>query len=914
MSFISFTDQWAILLDDHAMPLNGRVIFYDYNTSAPKEIYSNVLRTVLAENPMYTNLLGQLEYQIFLGIGDYTLEFQRYIGTGDMKAIDNAEDPMQWITYKREDVAGLSNSSIGTGSIAKAIVESIADLRLVDKDLYITVEVIGYYAKTDNIKSRTYSWSPSNTQTDNYGTIIQKTGESTGRWLMGEEEEIDSRYFGVFPDGFTHNSELSALISWCSSSYSKCKTIRFSTGLYVFINDTFNFTNKVIIEPNVKFGISGSGLLNINFYGEYEILTNVSLVRNQPSLSNVVISFLNPTPINKVINSNWFFPAGQADDYATLQALSTRTLPVYDIKILGTYVTISSDSFIIFNNKNISFEDGSIFSNGSSVYFNDSTLERTGDDWTSLSANTFLNFTFNNCTIRSSLFNNNSPTDTINLSLVLDSLSYATTNTAFIFDMPNNIFNGTCNSHSDGFKFSHEKGLLYNIKVINSGDAIINNLESSESKLFSTAYAPIIIKNKKTLVSNYFAQEDTNADQCLGFWNALYGSTYATGELDLCGKTIHLTTGFTLNDSLNATKANTLTVMNGEFVNTANYVSLLVNCSMEKILYSNVYFSGPGIISLVLVQIGGLIKNLTFDKCHISFNFGASQIYQANTGINSIQFIDSYVKSPYIGSNGDLVYEVLYSNCKNVYATEVYLQGKPSISNSTFSSITTGANFVKVTCSTDWDTNISDSYFNNTQLKLHSSNATLNHKVNNCTFDGTSNILIAADQVDTIISGLNITNNSFTGGTSAIICIDQSGTFSTGTSAVCPHKLNISNNISSAKLLKQTKNSNWTQWTLAQYLALGNTASLTDHGIMVASLLDDNVFLVSGCLFENYNVVGNVLYFKHDGTIATLSPAFAFIGGRILANGQLKSAMYSTYNASGTSNYIAVQIAFNLYS
>ena len=62
-----------------------------------------------------------------------------------------------------------------------------------------TIEVLGYYNPNDGGGGFFY-WDSASTTADNGGTIIQRTGIATGRWMRIYDCFIDVKWFGAAGD------------------------------------------------------------------------------------------------------------------------------------------------------------------------------------------------------------------------------------------------------------------------------------------------------------------------------------------------------------------------------------------------------------------------------------------------------------------------------------------------------------------------------------------------------------------------------------------------------------------------------------------------------------------------------------------------------------------------------------------
>jgi hypothetical protein len=126
-------------------------------------------------------------------------------------------------------------------------VNTVADLRaLAVVPEVITVTTLGCNTVGDNGAGR-WIWSATSTATDNTGTIIRPSAiasNAPGRWLRVYGDVVDSRWFGVVPDGVTDNATaLQAAIN----------SIVAYVGGIVFIPPNTAIGSTVIVQN--KFGI-----------------------------------------------------------------------------------------------------------------------------------------------------------------------------------------------------------------------------------------------------------------------------------------------------------------------------------------------------------------------------------------------------------------------------------------------------------------------------------------------------------------------------------------------------------------------------------------------------------------------------------------------------------------------------------
>lgn len=191
-------DQRNSYLDDEGKPLIGRVSFYKKGTNVLETI-TDVAGSSLA-NPVYTNTLGQLVYQVYLqDYTDYTIKFEKYIGNGDF-----TDDPdiNNWLfLYSCDnlfDVYGISVDCEGVQAV-----NTISDLIAFDPQTLTNnrnfIQVLGYNELGD-CDSVYYQWDANSTENTNGGSVIQSSVLNYGRWKIVNTflDYIDVRHFGVF--------------------------------------------------------------------------------------------------------------------------------------------------------------------------------------------------------------------------------------------------------------------------------------------------------------------------------------------------------------------------------------------------------------------------------------------------------------------------------------------------------------------------------------------------------------------------------------------------------------------------------------------------------------------------------------------------------------------------------------------
>jgi len=244
----NYTDTWAVIFDDNAKPLLGKIGFYEADTTELKNIYSTDGVTTL-QNPIYCNKVTT--HQIMLGDGDYTVRYWRYIGSGNMESDQNEDS---WFLYKTELIKADQSSSGGGDN--GLVLETIADLKdfegMIDGQV---VTVLGYYEK-DDCPTREYIWHESGLYSDDGGICIKSNTQNTGAWIMKiPGTYIDVRWYGDLPDdtsdGATSNLGQRTKAAVAANNYSKdlyfpAFTKGVSNGYYMF-----NGSNTVSVRQNI---------------------------------------------------------------------------------------------------------------------------------------------------------------------------------------------------------------------------------------------------------------------------------------------------------------------------------------------------------------------------------------------------------------------------------------------------------------------------------------------------------------------------------------------------------------------------------------------------------------------------------------------------------------------------------------
>lgn len=782
MTFISFTDQWQVLIDDQGNPLIGRLQFLDYATSQPKNVYTDIDLTIAAENPQYTDITGKLENQIFLGTGDYKVRFERYIGSGDMKDTVNAEDDSLWVAFKTETISGIAaaDSVLGENVL---VINTIAELRSVNPDNYTTVTVLGYYSRFDNIAARTYVWSENDSRADNFGSIIQRTGQNVGRWNLLEPEEMDSRYFGIFPSAVsTYNSQLTALISWLTSQYCTCKSIRFSTGTYSFIAGTFTFLKKLILEPDVKFAIIGEGSLNININGDYDIQTVSPLITNAAALANVIISFNgSKNAVNRAVKSEWYGNWADATngDSESLIAMSSRVGRHYLMQFGSTYYMTSGTATFY---QDIEFIAGSITLKGGSVIFTNNEItspETTATRLTTATGGAYSDFVFSGVAgLRSSLFSS------VAFQIALNGIQTNSTASRLIFD--SDVVFTAAFTDNDNFTYSYEKGLI--TTQTQDAYAKFNSLVLPTKQVFGYN-SWVGLRNQDTKIVYFLPSDPSQSEEQHAFYSTLRCALNGNGVADMCGtsietETVATTTRLTVADSIDLLEIKNGVVIASEAITLIDLYRAVIQVRLKDFtVYDNSQSTG---CTLLAVNAGSAITNLILNNVTV---FGSNDVGETIRAINggvirNVEVTNSYIRSGWLINettvNNDGIRYVNIHNNRLLQCSFRARNAKPVI-NSNYIQGNDASSFWEVKCI--FSAMITGNAFFNCDLYLLDNGAGIDHNVTGNQFysDNTkaSRIIIKAETANTKVLGLNIVGNSWTGSISAnTLMLYADGSFS----------------------------------------------------------------------------------------------------------------------------------------
>lgn len=251
-------------LDLDGKPLAGRVKFCRLHTTELENIYDN--QGNLSDNPIFTNTIGQLNWQVFLADNkDYTVRFEKYVGNGDM-----TEDEDNWLfQYSCDNLWDIYG--INVDSTTFQLVNNITDLRALDPATITTrdnrkVVILGGYNNIGDKPQVMYIWNATSIENDNGGSVIKVSDISTGRWELVNTfgaNGIDVRHFGVFgADSIADATDIMSLQIGYANSYAQSIGLPLyfpaNDGLTWYKINGLNLYGAIFAQETKVFGKTGT--------------------------------------------------------------------------------------------------------------------------------------------------------------------------------------------------------------------------------------------------------------------------------------------------------------------------------------------------------------------------------------------------------------------------------------------------------------------------------------------------------------------------------------------------------------------------------------------------------------------------------------------------------------------------------
>jgi hypothetical protein len=522
-----------IYIGKDGQPLrNGRLFFYDESTNAPKSVYTDIERTTPASNPVTLNGDGRAENQLFMGEGLYSVEAFAFNG------VDPVVEPDDSWSFDHSWI--LDGVATVVQSAEVITVETIADLRAVDQDLYSFVRVLGYYEAGDMF-IRTYALK-TNADADNGGTIVKSPSISGKSWLHAPVAGVvDGRVFGIFKDTVeSNNSKLVIASLWCQAN--GC-TLHITKGVYTFEAGTVGVYCDISIDDGFSILNNGISPTIIQINKGLDCRMTGSL-KNSGGSEDAYFSFTDSAKVESV-NVRWF---GCKCDNSTDDSVNFEKCcsSVHAGNIDDTFITIDANLLLgdesnVSVYSNLRFERyGRLISTMTtkSTNINSKKIEHKNlhglyGMYPCFDATRFNRVGWSgSAPIRASYFNNVSNYETQDLSLVFNNLTVSTgTNVCFIFDNDVNKFSTELSiSKTINIVFKYEHGKIFNSAAVSVRLSCLD--APIQQDVFSTMSYPVIIENGvqhltwwKSYNENYRA-----------WFNALTSCFLGSGILDCDGE------------------------------------------------------------------------------------------------------------------------------------------------------------------------------------------------------------------------------------------------------------------------------------------------------------------------------------------------------------------------------------------
>ncbi|MBY4730735.1 hypothetical protein K6V90_09345 [Cupriavidus pauculus] len=206
MSFSLLPEPKQSYEDSNGRPLNGGQLFtYAAGTTTPKVTYQDAAGTTPNTNPIILNERGEA---IVYGSGNYRVVLKNAFGATiwDRDNVATAVSATDLSGSNGASFIGVDDTTLDQyiKNRLNRVVNTISDLRALDKTKYTRAFVLGYYAPGDGGGGDYFYDSADTTTADNGGSVIVAT--DSGRWKLQDTTRLSVRQFGAKGDNTTDDT------------------------------------------------------------------------------------------------------------------------------------------------------------------------------------------------------------------------------------------------------------------------------------------------------------------------------------------------------------------------------------------------------------------------------------------------------------------------------------------------------------------------------------------------------------------------------------------------------------------------------------------------------------------------------------------------------------------------------------
>lgn len=204
--------------DASGRPLNGGMLFtYAAGTTTPKATYQDAAGAIPNTNPIVLNERGEAT---LYGNGNYRFVLKNSFGATiwDRDNVNAAVSASDLSGNNGATLIGYDGTTLDQffKSRLLRVVDSIAQLRALDKTKYTRAFVTGYYAAGDGGGTPYWYDSTDTTSADNGGTVI--VADDGARWKPVYGIRISSKMFGVKGDKTADDTAaVQRYFNWCNA-------------------------------------------------------------------------------------------------------------------------------------------------------------------------------------------------------------------------------------------------------------------------------------------------------------------------------------------------------------------------------------------------------------------------------------------------------------------------------------------------------------------------------------------------------------------------------------------------------------------------------------------------------------------------------------------------------------------------